>query len=160
MSDPGPMLRQQHVDHLCGGAGGKTIGGEPAQARFWRSVRVERESLQAPRQVGFVFLHEDGSDAAESRVVSRAAEVGAFMDVITGGKFLLGIGLGYRPEEYDMFGVQMAERASRLAEGVAIIRRLWGEDRVTHRGRHWQFSDATIRPRPLQSPSPPIIIGA
>ena len=39
-------------------------------------------------------------------------------------------------------------------------RRLWTEDRVTHRGRHWQFSDATIRPRPLQSPRPPIIIGA
>jgi alkanesulfonate monooxygenase SsuD/methylene tetrahydromethanopterin reductase-like flavin-dependent oxidoreductase (luciferase family) len=82
------------------------------------------------------------------------------MDVITGGKFLLGIGLGYRPEEYDMFGVQMAERASRLAEGVEIIRRLWGGDRDTHCGRHWQFSDATIRPRQLQSPSPPIIIGA
>src|SRR5262249_5573119 len=66
----------------------------------------------------------------------------------------------YRQEEYDIFGVQMAERASRLAEGVEIIRRLWGEDRVTHRGRHWQFSDVTIRPRPLQSPPPPIIIGA
>ena len=52
------------------------------------------------------------------------AEVGAFMDdVITGGRFLLGIGLGYRSEEYNMFGVQMAERASRLAEGVEIIRR-------------------------------------
>jgi alkanesulfonate monooxygenase SsuD/methylene tetrahydromethanopterin reductase-like flavin-dependent oxidoreductase (luciferase family) len=59
-----------------------------------------------------------------------------------------------------MYGVAMAERASRLAEGVEIIRRLWTEDRVTHRGRHWQFSDATIRPRPLQSPRPPIIIGA
>src|SRR5262245_65209810 len=54
----------------------------------------------------------------------------------------------------------MSERPSRLAEGVEIIRRLWTEDRVTHRGRHWRFSDATIRPRPLQSPRPPIIIGA
>jgi alkanesulfonate monooxygenase SsuD/methylene tetrahydromethanopterin reductase-like flavin-dependent oxidoreductase (luciferase family) len=88
------------------------------------------------------------------------AEICAFMDVVTGGRFLLGVGLGYRPEEYEMYGVAMSERASRLAEGVEIIRRLWTEDRVTHRGRHWQFSDATIRPRPLQSPRPPIIIGA
>jgi alkanesulfonate monooxygenase SsuD/methylene tetrahydromethanopterin reductase-like flavin-dependent oxidoreductase (luciferase family) len=88
------------------------------------------------------------------------AEVGAFMDVMTGGRFLLGVGLGYRTEEYAIYGVPMSERASRLAEGVEVIRRLWSEDCVTHRGRHWQFSDATIAPRPLQSPRPPIIVGA
>jgi alkanesulfonate monooxygenase SsuD/methylene tetrahydromethanopterin reductase-like flavin-dependent oxidoreductase (luciferase family) len=88
------------------------------------------------------------------------AEVGAFMDVISGGKFLLGVGLGYRPEEYAIYGIPMAERVSRLSEAVGIIRRLWTEDHVTHQGRHWQFSDATIGPRPLQSPAPPIIIGA
>ena len=88
------------------------------------------------------------------------AEVAAFMDVITGGKFLLGVGLGYRPEEYAMYGVPMPERVSRFKEAVGIVRRLWTEERVTHKGRHWQFSDATIGPRPLQSPSPPIIIGA
>jgi alkanesulfonate monooxygenase SsuD/methylene tetrahydromethanopterin reductase-like flavin-dependent oxidoreductase (luciferase family) len=87
------------------------------------------------------------------------AEVGAFMDVMTGGKFLLGVGLGYRPEEYAIYGIPMAERVSRLSEAVGIIRRLWTEERVTHNGRHWRFSDATIAPRPLQSPSPPIIIG-
>ncbi len=70
------------------------------------------------------------------------AEAGAFLDVITGGKFLLGVGLGYRPEEYQIFGVPMSERVSRFTEAVEIIRRLWSEDRVTHSGRHWQFSDA------------------
>jgi len=89
------------------------------------------------------------------------AEDGAFLDVITGGKFLLGVGLGYRPEEFQIFGVPLAERVSRFTEAVEIIRRLWSEDRVTHSGRHWQFSDATIAPRPLQTPRPPpIIIGA
>jgi len=88
------------------------------------------------------------------------AEAGAFLDVITGGKFLLGVGLGYRPEEYQIFGVPMSERVSRFTEAVEIIRRLWSEDRVTHSGRHWQFSDAAIAPRPLQAPRPPILIGA
>jgi alkanesulfonate monooxygenase SsuD/methylene tetrahydromethanopterin reductase-like flavin-dependent oxidoreductase (luciferase family) len=88
------------------------------------------------------------------------AETGAFLDVITGGKFLLGIGLGYRPEEFQIFGVPLSERVSRFNEAVEIIRRLWSEERVTHSGRHWQFTDATIAPRPLQAPHPPIIIGA
>ena len=88
------------------------------------------------------------------------AETGAFLDVITGGKFLLGVGLGYRPEEFQMYGVPMSERVSRFNEAVEIIRRLWSEDRVTHSGRHWQFSNATIAPRPLQVPRPPILIGA
>jgi alkanesulfonate monooxygenase SsuD/methylene tetrahydromethanopterin reductase-like flavin-dependent oxidoreductase (luciferase family) len=88
------------------------------------------------------------------------AEVGAFLDVITGGRFLLGVGLGYRPEEFAIFGVPMAERVSRLAEGVEVIRRLWTEDKVTHRGRHWTLENLTIWPRPLQSPRPPILVGS
>ncbi len=88
------------------------------------------------------------------------AEVGAFLDVLTGGRFMLGVGLGYRPEEFAVFGVPMTERVSRLTEGVDIIRRLWTEDRVSHRGRHWQLDGVSIRPRPLQQPRPPILVGS
>jgi len=90
----------------------------------------------------------------------EVAEIGAFLDVITGGRFLLGVGLGYRPEEFAIFGVPMAERVSRLVEGVEIIRRLWTEDGVVYRGRHWQLDGVTIRPRPLQRPRPPILVGS
>jgi alkanesulfonate monooxygenase SsuD/methylene tetrahydromethanopterin reductase-like flavin-dependent oxidoreductase (luciferase family) len=77
------------------------------------------------------------------------AEAGAFLDVTTGGRFMLGVGLGYRPEEFAIFGVPMTERVSRLTEGVEIVLRLWSEDRVTHKGRHWQLDDVGIRPRSL-----------
>lgn len=90
----------------------------------------------------------------------EVAEVGAFLDVITGGRFLLGVGLGYRAEEFAIFGVPMTERVSRLTEGLEIIRRLRTEDHVTHRGRYWQLDDVTIRPRPLQRPRPPILVGS
>jgi alkanesulfonate monooxygenase SsuD/methylene tetrahydromethanopterin reductase-like flavin-dependent oxidoreductase (luciferase family) len=90
----------------------------------------------------------------------EVAEVGAFLDVVTGGRFLLGVGLGYRTEEFAVFGVPMAERVSRLTEGIEIIRRLWTEDRVTHRGRYWQFEEISIRPRPRQTPRPPILVGS
>jgi len=89
----------------------------------------------------------------------EVAEIGAFLDVITGGRFLLGVGLGYRPEEFAIFGVPMAERVSRLGEGIEIIRRLWTEDDVTHHGRHWRLDGVTIRPRPVQQPRPPIFLG-
>jgi alkanesulfonate monooxygenase SsuD/methylene tetrahydromethanopterin reductase-like flavin-dependent oxidoreductase (luciferase family) len=90
----------------------------------------------------------------------EVAEIGAFLDVVSGGRLLLGVGLGYRPEEFALFGVPMAERVSRLVEGVEIIRRLWTEDGVTHRGRHWRFDGVSIRPRPLQQPRPPILVGS
>jgi len=90
----------------------------------------------------------------------EVAEVGAFLDVITGGRFMLGVGLGYRAEEFAVFKVPMTERVSRLTEGVEIIRRLWTEDRVTHHGRHWQLDDVSIHPRPLQQPRPPILVGS
>src|SRR5947207_3317605 len=56
-------------------------------------------------------------------------------------------------------GDDPARRFAETLEQVRLIRRRWTEERVTHKGRHWQFSDATIAPRPLQQPSPPIIVG-
>lgn len=88
------------------------------------------------------------------------AEIAAFLDVASGGRFTLGVGLGYRSEEFAIFGVRMAERVSRLTEGVEVIRRLWTEEGVTHHGRHWSFDDVTIRPRPLQRPRPLILVGS
>lgn len=88
------------------------------------------------------------------------AEISAFLDVITSGRFQLGVGLGYRPEEFAMFGVPMKQRVSRMVEGIEIIRRLWTEDNVTHKGRHWQFENMTIRPQPACKPHPPILIAA
>lgn len=88
------------------------------------------------------------------------AELGAFLDVLTGGRFILGVGLGYRQAEFDMFKVPIKQRVSRMVEGIEVIRRLWTEDNVTHQGRHWQFEDVTIRPQPLNKPRPPILIGA
>lgn len=88
------------------------------------------------------------------------AEIGAYLDVLCGGKFILGVGLGYREEEFSIFKVPMKERVSRLEEGVEVIRRLWSEDKVTHKGRHWSFENMTIRPRPSQAPRPPIVIAS
>lgn len=113
-------------------------------------LAAEAEGLEIGTNIVLLPLHNP----------IELAEIGAFLDVITGGKFNLGVGLGYRPEEFAMFGVDMKHRVSRFTEGIEIIRRLWTEDRVTHKGRHWQFDGMTIRPQPAQKPHPPIIVAA
>jgi alkanesulfonate monooxygenase SsuD/methylene tetrahydromethanopterin reductase-like flavin-dependent oxidoreductase (luciferase family) len=120
------------------------------QLALLQRVAAEAEGLWFGSNVTLLPLHNP----------VELAEIAAFLDVATGGRFLFGVGLGYRPEEYAIYGVPMAQRVGRFTEAIAIIRRLWSEDKVTHAGRYWQFSNASIRPRPLQSPHPPIIIGA
>ncbi len=74
------------------------------------------------------------------------------VDVISGGRLILGVGAGYAPEEFAAFGVSLKERGSRLDEAVPLIQRLWSEDNVTHEGRHYRITNATVSPRPVQRP--------
>jgi alkanesulfonate monooxygenase SsuD/methylene tetrahydromethanopterin reductase-like flavin-dependent oxidoreductase (luciferase family) len=90
----------------------------------------------------------------------RIAEFDATVEVLTGWRFRLGVGLGYREAEYDAFGVDRADGPGRLVEGVEIIERLWTEDAVSYEGEHFQLEDVTIRPKPVQDPRPPIWVGA
>jgi probable F420-dependent oxidoreductase len=88
------------------------------------------------------------------------AEEGAMVDMISGGRLILGVGAGYAPEEFAAFGSSLKERGSRLEESAALLHRLWTEENVTHRGRHFHVINATVAPRPVQRPRPPIWFGA
>jgi alkanesulfonate monooxygenase SsuD/methylene tetrahydromethanopterin reductase-like flavin-dependent oxidoreductase (luciferase family) len=70
------------------------------------------------------------------------------------------VGLGYRPEEFEGMGVEMKTRVSRFLEILDVARRLWTEDRVTHRGRHFTLTNASLTLKPVQRPHPPIWIAA
>lgn len=84
------------------------------------------------------------------------AEEAAMVDVISGGRLILGVGAGYAPEEFAAFGVSLKERGGRMDEAVPLIHRLWTEEKVTHAGLHYRVADATVAPRPVQRPRPPI----
>lgn len=88
------------------------------------------------------------------------AEAGAMVDMISGGRLILGVGAGYAPEEFAAFGCSIKERGSRLEEGASLLHRLWTEQNVTHHGRHYQVGNATVLPQPVQRPRPPIWFGA
>jgi probable F420-dependent oxidoreductase len=88
------------------------------------------------------------------------AEEGAMLDMISGGRLILGVGAGYAPEEFAAYGYSLKERGSRLEEGASLLHRLWTEENVTHHGKHYQVDNATVAPRPVQRPRPPIWFGA
>ncbi|MGH7844969.1 MAG: LLM class flavin-dependent oxidoreductase [Candidatus Binatia bacterium] len=88
------------------------------------------------------------------------AEQIAALDVLSGGKFIFGVGLGYRQREFDGFGVPRRQRVSRFEESLSLIKRLWTEEHVTFEGKHFKVKDLTTANRPLQKPAPPIWIAA
>jgi alkanesulfonate monooxygenase SsuD/methylene tetrahydromethanopterin reductase-like flavin-dependent oxidoreductase (luciferase family) len=87
------------------------------------------------------------------------AEEAAVVDMISGGRLILGVGAGYAPEEFAAFGVSIKERGSRMDEAVPLIQKLWSEEKVTHAGRHYRLTNATVSPRPVQRPGPPVWFG-
>jgi alkanesulfonate monooxygenase SsuD/methylene tetrahydromethanopterin reductase-like flavin-dependent oxidoreductase (luciferase family) len=78
------------------------------------------------------------------------------VDMISGGRLILGLGAGYAPEEFSAFEISIKERGSRLEEGASLLHRLWTEEHVSHEGRHYRVTDVTLGPRPMQQPRPPI----
>jgi probable F420-dependent oxidoreductase len=83
-------------------------------------------------------------------VAKQAAEV----DLLTGGRFRLGVGIGWNRVEYEALGQVFAERGRRVEEQVELMRRLWTERSVDHVGRFDQIRGAGIAPRPVQRPIP------
>jgi alkanesulfonate monooxygenase SsuD/methylene tetrahydromethanopterin reductase-like flavin-dependent oxidoreductase (luciferase family) len=67
----------------------------------------------------------------------HVAEEAATLDVLSGGNYILGVGLGYRQPEFDAFGISFSERAPRFNESIALMRRLWTEERVSHKDRFY-----------------------
>jgi len=84
----------------------------------------------------------------------------AMLDNISGGRLDVGFGRAFIPEEYAAYGLDMGDSREMFDEGVAVIRRLWTEERVTHEGRFWRFKDVHAMPRPYQKPHPPIWVAA
>ncbi|MEZ5816067.1 MAG: LLM class flavin-dependent oxidoreductase [Hyphomicrobiaceae bacterium] len=145
------LIRQRGYDSIWSGEHHITDGYHyfPLLSMLHR-LSAEAEGLDIGTNIILLPLHNP----------IELAEIGAFLDVVSGGRFILGVGLGYREEEFAMYKVPMKERVSRLEEGVEILRRLWTEDKVTFKGRHWNFDGLSIRPRPMQAPRPPIVIAS
>jgi len=83
-----------------------------------------------------------------------AAKQAAEVDLLTGGRFRLGVGLGWNPVEYEALDKEFSNRGRRLEEQVTLMRRLWTERSFTFEGRYERVTGAGLAPMPLQQPIP------
>ena len=89
----------------------------------------------------------------------RLAEDAAVVDQISDGRLILGLGLGWRGEEFRMFDVPERERVRRTNETVDILRKAWTGDRFSHEGKVFRFDDVKVTPIPARQLGPPIYLG-
>ncbi len=90
----------------------------------------------------------------------RVAEDVITLDLVSKGRVILGVGIGYQASDFHAFAVPMEHRLTLFEEGVEVVRRCWTGEPFTFRGKHYTLEDVRIRPRPYQQPSPPLWIGA
>jgi probable F420-dependent oxidoreductase len=87
------------------------------------------------------------------------ARMAAAIDQFSGGRFVLGVGVGWSEREFAAVGVPYAERGERTSEHLAAILRLWTADVASLEGRFTSFTDVHTGPRPARRPHPPVWIG-
>jgi probable F420-dependent oxidoreductase len=88
----------------------------------------------------------------------RLAEDVAMLDVMSGGRITLGIAIGYKPDEFALYGVPLEKRGARFEEQLAIVKGLWTEESVSFKGAYYTV-EGRLEPRPVQKPHPPLWIG-
>src|SRR5258705_5603273 len=82
------------------------------------------------------------------------------LDQLSRGRLEIGVGTGGKGRPFAAFGVDPQRYVARFTEGLALMKALWTEPRVTFDGEFWQLKDAALEPKPFQKPYPPIWFGA
>src|ERR1700761_8649721 len=122
------------------------------------------QMLQITPIMAYIAAHAQGMTIGPNILIlppqnpMHVAEESATLDVLTGGNYILGLGLGYRQPEFDAFGIPLSERAPRFNESIGLMKRLWTEERVSHKGRFYTVNDAGISAKPVRPGEPPLYI--
>ncbi len=114
----------------------------PALAQATKTIRIGVHSFILPLLNPYVW-----------------AKYLASVDVISEGRLIPGVCIGWSPRDFDAVGVDIKKRGMMVEEQLEVITRLWTEDRVTYEGQFYHLRDATIDPKPVQKPHPPIWYG-
>lgn len=88
-----------------------------------------------------------------------AAKALATIDVLSGGRLILGVGAGWMEEEFKLLKAPFAERGKATDEYIAAWKALWTQERPSYSGKHVSFADVIFSPKPVQTPHPPIWVG-
>ena len=84
----------------------------------------------------------------------------ATLDILSGGRVIAGLGIGWSKDEYDASGIAYRHRGARADEFLQLLKRIWTEEVVEFKGQFYNIPASKIGPKPLQKPHPPILLGA
>jgi probable F420-dependent oxidoreductase len=87
------------------------------------------------------------------------AKAVASLDVLSSGRLLLGVGIGWLKEEFEAVGMSFDDRAARTREAIRMMKQLWTDDLPEFKGRFHQFPPLGFNPKPVQKPHPPLLFG-
>ena len=142
---------------------------------LWRSDHFfslggprEREALET--WISFVMVAEETERLRFGPLVcpmtfrhpSLLARMAAQIDVLSGGRFVCGMGAGWNEAEHQAFGIPfppLRERMDRLDEAIRVVKALWGDEPATFEGKHYQLKEAVCFPKPVQQPLPVLVGG-
>ncbi len=120
---------------------------DPAVALGFLAAHTERVLLGT----GIVILPQ-----RNPLVLAKAL---ASVDVLSGGRLVFGIGAGYLHQEFEALGIPFADRGARTDDYLDAMTAIWSQERPAHRGRFASFASVQARPRPVQQPGPPLVVG-
>ena len=133
-------------------AGGPVLG----VGRFTRDRMLPQPLVLAGYLVGWTthLVLVTGAMTLPQRQAVLVAKQAADVDLLTGGRFHLGVGVGWNEVEYEALGSDFHTRGRRLDEQVAVMRALWTQEVVTFEGRWHRLTEVGINPLPVQRPIP------
>ncbi len=88
----------------------------------------------------------------------RLAEDVAMLDVMSNGRFVLGVAIGYKPDEFALYGTELEKRGARFEEQLAIMKGLWTQESLAFKGAYYTV-EGKLEPKPVTKPHPPVWIG-
>lgn len=146
-------------DHLI--AYEHVLGANPATRPGWKPPYTHEDTFQEPFAL-FGYLAGvtkkielvTGILILPQRPTALVAKQAATVDVLSGGRLRLGIGIGWNPWEYEALGENFRNRGRRSEEQIQVLRMLWTQPLVTYAGRWHKITDCGINPLPIQKPIP------
>lgn len=135
-------------------AGGKMAGGKDdfllPDPLIWMAY-VAAATKRIKLATGIMILPQHNPVVVAKQV--------ATLDHMSGGRILLGLGVGWLKEEFEALGVPFEDRGRRMDEYMAVLRELWGAERPTFDGQYVRFKDTYCRPQPVNGQVPLIVGG-
>lgn len=136
------------------------VGADPAVHRNWKGYYDVRSTFHEPFVMfGYLAAITDVELVTSvivlpQRQTALVAKQAAEVDLLCGGRFRLGVGVGWNHVEYGALGKDFGDRGRRMDEQIQLLRRLWCDQSVTFDGQWEQVSGAGLAPRPVQRPIP------